>query len=371
MSTLISQPADFVTGLRALRYIFDIPSVGVAPEQIFFIYRIKVDGSPVTAWKRYVPVTSGQDITIDCENDLKGILATNAPPFSLPPGLISTTSIIKQVTVEYGERTINTEECTQEDVVDGETDPVDVLNGINRVFESQPLNAYQILSKRPQSYSIRPDSSDFLYVTGVFEIAVNYYNSGNFISAIFYPINQPHPGAVVNIVPIGFQGAPADANEIRVFADVIFDPVYIIKSEICECQEGAPVDLYVQNHWGGVDLIPFDCVDTMGMSSVKQQIVNRFDPDNANPAIGQRRSVNNTSAPVINLKKQYNDVDFITAQWLNEMAASSNAWIRHRHEAGTDLLIRMEILNGNVQTFGKECELNLSVMYSEVEVYAY
>lgn len=380
MATLVSQPTVFVTALRDVKFVFNIASIGVAPEKKVLIYMLKVNG--VNAYQEYQiynPVVDGQDIEIDFTKDLLGIVQTAAPTYGLPVTMFSSDKEIKSITVEFGERTSNSDTCETLDEIQGESEPIDVLNGIPRLFENALNNTFQVLSNRPKRYGIRRDSQDFLYVTGTLDVSVTFWDSSDvFITDFTYSSNETHPGAITNIIPIGFQGAPAGSNLIKVFIDQLIsvdNPTGIyctILSEDCGCQEGAPVDLYVQNHLGGVDLLTFDCVDTVTMNSVKQQIVGRYDGSETGILQkGQRRSINNNSFPVINLKKTFHDLDYKYSQWLNEMVASNNAWMVIDHQNGGKQLVRMEIQSGSVDTFGDETELLLSVQYSEVEVYPY
>jgi hypothetical protein len=384
MATPVSIPIVLHTALRSVEYVFDMPSVGVSPELKYLRYRLKnqTDNIYLTDWKYYRPVADGQDIKIDFYKDLFEIVSTPPPPFAFPNAMITNTDIIKKIAVEYGERTVNTETCDPPvDTLDGTTNSIDVINGIGRVWSIQipeTGNGY-VLSKRPKQYTLNQGAYDWVYVIGSMTINVSYYSSTGLIATIPFVTTGSHPGSPVFIIPCGFQYPNLSTTNI-----IVSSPQYvtaqnpdgiIFQSEMqqCSCENGEVRDLYLQNNEGGVDIISFDCVDTKQMNVAKQAITKKYNEADVNKrTTGQRRTINNTSSPVITLKKQYDLLTYPESKWLDEMAASGNVWMRETLDvSGTDVLIRMNVVDGSFPTYGEDVELILQLTYSEEFIYPY
>lgn len=382
MATVVSIPNVIHTALRNVEYTFNMPSVGVAPEEKYLRYRLKNNTNNVylTDWKYYKPVTNGQNIVVDFYRDLMGIVSTPAPPFSTPGSTSQNITIIKEIVVEYGERTINTETCDPPvDTTDGTTDPIDVINGIHRVYgqDIAPVQGRKLLTNRPSRYSCNPDTYDWVYAFGQIDIEVVYYDSDmNIISSQPYFVNESHPGSKVIVIPCGFQNAPVGTRTIAVLTNDSYSPgvAFVIDGNLCQCEFGESRDLYFQNNYGGVDPLSFECIDSKQMNVAKQYLTYKYDEGlsviNRRTA-GQRRVARNTSSPVITLRRQFDLITHDESKWLDEIAASSNVWMRERFPNGTEGLVRMNVVDATVPTFGEDVEFTLQVAYSEEWLFPY
>lgn len=387
MATVVSIPPVIHTALRSVEYTFNMPSVGVAPEKKYFRYRLKnvtnaLFPTYLTDWKYYEPVVNGQNIVIDFYRDLMGIVYTPPPPFSAPSSSSQNITIINQIVVEYGERTINTETCDPAvDTVDGTTDVIDVINGIHRVYGQpiQPTLGRKILTNRPKRYSVNRNSYDWVYVFGQIDISVVYYDVNmNILGATDWLINETHPGSKIIVIPCGFQNSPVGTVTIGIYSSdqiQLSNPdglVYFIDGNLCPCEFGETKDLYFQNQYGGVDMIAFECVEAKQMNVAKQYLTYKYDEGlghvNAAKA-GQRRVARNTSSPTLTMRRQFDYLSLEDSRWLDECAASGNVWMREIMHDGTEFLIRMNIVDASVPTFGEEVEFMIQVQYSEEWIY--
>lgn len=383
MATVVSIPSLVSTGLRSLEYIFNMPSVGVAPEQKIFRYRLKnqTDNTYLTDWKYYIPVTDGQNIKIDFVKDLYGIITTTPPELKFPNTVFTSNNPIKKIAVEYGERLINTDTCADPiDTTDGTTNSIDVLNGIARVYQLPipPSDPFVILSKRPSRYELNTGTYDWIDVIGTIQIDIAYYTEQIGLGTVTYNATGIHPGSVVTRIPIGFQFANPLATYFVVSSPqlvTVENPggvLYTVTSNLCGCENGENRDIYFQNNMGGIDCISFDCVDVKQMQIAKQYITSKYNKLSSNiRKEGQRRAINNTSSPIITLRRQFEDITFLDSRWLDECAGTSNIWMRDTIEDGSDALIRMNINDGGVNTYEDNIELILQLTYSEEFIYPY
>lgn len=400
MATLVSQPLQLTSALRCVEYKFQQASIGVAPEEKKFIYRLRnvTDGQYLTRWKEYPTAFNNQIIPIDFTKDLQRILTTPKPDIgALVP--FTDNNIIKTIEVEYGERTINTETCADAvDTVDGITPQIDVVNGIRRhtVIASQAdinLSNGIVLHDRAKRYSVSRDAADFLYVIGNKNILLSYYTASNvFISSASHVINQPYPNSVCTVIPIGFNVAPANAAIIHVSASNIGVPnlttdlLFTIDNNFYAKENGSvyvydktnrmPTDLYFQNNFGAFDLCCFENVEQMSANVAKQEIIQKFDcsTEFTGYATDQRLNINNTSMPIVTFKRTWNKpLLYHDQKWLNELSASNNVWVKEYLDLGfaflTPVLIKLQLTNNEVITRSQTGEFNVSGYYSEVFVY--
>lgn len=385
MANVVSIPSKLHTALRSVEYTFNVPDIGTAPEKNILRYRLKneTDNVYLTDWKYYEPVSNAQQIKIDFYKDLFGIVATSPPDLKFPNQMQVRNDVIKKITVEYGERQINTETCDPPtDLFDGTTQSIDVLNGITRFYQvSMPENdPFYILSNRPKKYKLNKGCYDWLYVIGAVTIQVEYYTEQIGLGTVSFTATGIHAGSPVTIIPIGFQYANTLASYIIVKspqAITVDNPtgqLYFITSGLCGCENGEAIDIYFQNAKGGVDAMSFDCVDVRQMNIAKQYHKSKFNKQASNfRTAGQRRVVNNASEPVIYLKRQFPDLEYIDSRWLDECASASNIWMRDFLDDETEVLIRMNVQDGSAVTYtsGGDVELTLALTYSEEILYPY
>lgn len=400
MATLVSQPLQLTSALRCVEYKFNMPSVGVAPEEKYLMYRLLnvTDATELTNWKFYKPVFNGQDISIDFAKDLQRIVTTPKPNiFAVAPYVDN--EIIKTIAVEFGERTVNIETCDDPiDVVEGTTPVIDVVNGIRRhttiASESDINNSRGIvLHDRAKRYSVSRDAADFLYVIGNKNILLSYYTASNvFISSTSHIINQPYPNSVCTVIPIGFNVAPANAAIIHVSASDIGVPnlttnlLFTIDNNFYSKENGSinlfdktdrvPSDIYFQNNFGAFDLCCFESLDQMSANVAKQEIIQKFDcsTEFTGYATDQRLNINNTSFPLLTFRRTWNKPLMYHGQkWLTELASSNNVWIKEFLDLGfsslTPALIKFQLTNSEVITRSQSADFVITGYYSEVFLY--
>lgn len=398
MATPVSQPLQLSSALRCVEYKFSMPSVGVYPEEKYFIYRLINDttSQPLTAWKYYKPVANGQQITINFVKDLQGIVTTPKPNLTAAVPYTEQ-NLINAISVEYGERTVNIVDCTAPvDVVDGTTPIIDVVNGIRRhqqiATQADILaNRGIVLCDRAKRYSVSRDAADFIYVIGSKNILLSYYTASNvFISSQAHTITQPYPGSICTVVPIGFNIAPAGTAIIHVSAsnsgtpnltsDLLFtlDNNFYAKENgsvnVFDKGERAMSDLYFQNNFGGFDLLSFESIESMAMTVSKQEIIKKFDcaTEYTGYATDQRLNINNQSYPTITFKRTWGKpLTYKDQRWLGELAASNNVWVKEYLDLGfsflSPVLLKFQLTNSEVQVrSGTASEFVLSGYYSEV-----
>jgi hypothetical protein len=375
MASEVSTPPLFHTALRAVEYVFSIPSIGVAPEKKALLYRLKntTDNVYLTLWKERQPKADGEEILIDFYADLDGVCTTPPPDIKFPNLVVTTNEIAKKITVEYGERTINVENCEPpQDTLDGTTTEVTVINGIAKVYEVTfpDTPEYYVLSNRPRQYTINRGSYDFLYILGTMEITVDYYAANVGIDTVTH--NTTGNLTPVTIIPIGFQIANTAVEYIIVSSpQMITDDnpsgqMYFIYGDLCSCDNGEVRDIYFQNGKGGIDIISFDCVDSKQMNVAKQYRTQRYNKHISDPRkTGQKRAVKNNSAPTINFKRDFENISYLDTRWLDEFLSSSNIWLRDRLDDGSEALIRMNIQDGGYSTYGESVRLTAALQYSE------
>lgn len=382
MATVVSIPSIISSGLRCVKFVFDMPDVGTPPERKYFLYRLKnvTDNTYLTGWETYQPMSNGQDISIDFYKDLFGILETPAPPYSNPLTLISNSKVVKEILVEYKELTVNSETCEETESAVAETNSVDVYNGIHRIYGTAINSTGQILSHRPKQYTINQNTYDWMYVTGTMNVIIQFLNATNgLLSTTSFNTTESHPGSACYAIPCGMQLAPTGTAKIRVLASATnpfpdsTDLAWVASVETCNCENGEPVDLYVQNADGGIDPLSMDCVDSKVMNAAKQEIISKFDCGGIGNAInGQRKSINNTSLPILTFRKAFNELSFQDSKWLDELVASGSAWIRDENDKGVKAIYRFQFTNGSIPTYGsQDTEVTISGYYSEVFLFPY
>lgn len=379
MSSIVSQPPLLHTALRAVEYVFLMPSIGIDPEQKSLLYRLKnvTDNVYLTGWKERRPVADGENILVDFYADLDGVCTTPAPNLKFPNNVFTTNEIAKQILVEFGERTINIDTCDPaSDSLDGVSTQITVLNGIAKVYEvALPDNPeWYILSNRPKMYTLNKNTYDWLYILGTMQIDIDYYN--NNVGIASQTINATGNPTPVTIVPIGFQYPNNQVSYIIVSspqAVTVENPdgtLYIIQSDLCGCENEEVRDIYFQNGKGGIDVISFDCVDSKGMNTSKLLRTHRYNKNISDPrTTGQRKAVRNNSYPTLTLKRDFENIDYLDTRWLDELLSSSNVWLRDKLDDDSEALIRVTIEDGGYPTYGENVRLQITIQYSEEIIY--
>jgi hypothetical protein len=215
---------------------------------------------------------------------------------------------------------------------------------------------------------------DWVYVTGTATVTVNFWNNNTIISTDVFVVTQPHPGGNVQIIPCGWQNAPSGTNNISVHFNKyvsLANPTGIafrMFGRVCACDNGEIRALYFQNHLGGLDPMTFECVDSKEMQVAKEYITSKYDKNITEVQSrinGQITTARNNSAPVITMKRQFDYLEYEDSRWLDDCVSSGNVWLLDMFSDHIDRFVRMNIVDGNVPTYGQEIELVVSVTYSE------
>jgi hypothetical protein len=379
MATVVSIPPVLYTSLRSVEYTFAMPSIGVDPIEKYLLYRLKnvTDGEYLTEWKTYRPTVDGQEIKIDFYKDLEGITEVPAPPLGAANVVFSSVGQIKSIEVEYGEREIDkSNDCAVTDTVEGTTDRISVLGGIWRPWEAQFPTTGFLMTNRPREVYQHFDSWDWVCVAGTYSISIAFFGpSGGVIGSQSWFPAETFPNSAISIVPIGFQMAPAGTQFIEVYATQIglpnanTDLVFRMKGYAPGCEEGALHDVYFSNHFGGFDLMSFDCVQSKSLTAAKEYRSNRYDKSAPSPIQkGQIRTTKNNSFVTYNYRKQFDRLVFTETEWLDSFLESSRVWIRRKLSNGADYLFPGNIVDGSYETYGDEIELNVGIQFSEERI---
>lgn len=176
--TVVSEPNDKIALSEGVKWTFQLSDIGTYPERKELLYRLLIDGAVASEYKCVRLNSTSDQISVDFTDEvswrLKSIFSCTGE---------GSDEFMAEVSVEYGEKTINEEDCEASGInVSGSTNTVMVYNA----YICGMLEVPYIFSDRPDYYCIAKDACDTVTYLDT-SATVNYYKDGAVVGVRVLP----------------------------------------------------------------------------------------------------------------------------------------------------------------------------------------
>lgn len=250
-TTLISEPSGIISLGECAKYSFQgTPKAGAIVTKIAYQWENVTDGilGPVE-----IADTEGQ-VTIDFTKDFRSQLETQVP---IGVNILTDSTAIKEFRIKYGEQVHDTENCTSNLTLGGQTSTIKVFRGWPNFFDdytSRPI----ILSSRPERYCSCGD--DWVTVLADAPGIIQVSNNG---STPFLQDGFDAGITHINVDPASFTAPSNGATEYTIALQGSLKSYKVIKGNCCECS--VFIDVLVLESIGGYTSLRL-CLESVGGS---------------------------------------------------------------------------------------------------------
>lgn len=236
-TTLISEPSGILSLGECAKYTFQgTPIAGAIVTKIAYQWENVTDGilGPIEI------ADSEGEVTIDFSKDFRSQLETQVP---IGVNILTDLTAIKEFRIKFGEQVNDTENCTSNVSLGGQTSTIQVYRGWPHYFDDFSSGT-RILSSRPQHYCVCGD--DFITILSDSAGQVFITNDGT------TPVLQEgyDPGIThINVDPSSFPVPSIGAKEYSLSFSTSDQTYKAFKGNCCDCS--VSVDLFILESNGG------------------------------------------------------------------------------------------------------------------------
>ena len=225
--TLTTDPSTRVSAYNDIEFLLTPDDPGTPPVEISVIYQLEVDGTNATEIE-VVPYRSS-GILLNFKDDLQPYVYTTKP--TIDSTTVTTDSnIVKPFTLKYGERELDTSDCSVTQSLSTETSDYFVYNTALQFFGTEKLSSNFVMSLRPRQNFTTPTGNDWLYIhvpSGGGAQPIGIYAEGLKSDGDYLLDSTTLTTGSVHIVPIGrgngFFKAAFDAENIVKYTILIYN----------------------------------------------------------------------------------------------------------------------------------------------------